>query len=411
MSKAALQQAKPLAARLLALCLLAWLLAAPAWAQVESEPVLPAPAQQEVWLLTYGPGTTYWQRFGHNAIWLREPDGLDHAFNFGFFDFDQAGFLGNFLRGRLQYFAAAVDVRDELAAYQREGRSIRAQRLNLSADEFLVLKAHLLHLTAPANRSYLYDYYLNNCSTQLRDTLDLALNGALAARFINEPARQNFRQHTRRSTQNSPLYYLGLELGLGRPVDAPIDRWAEMFLPAVLADSLMPLQRGGQALVSEDLLLSAGTVTAVPMQAGITWPLFAGVGLLLIFLLLGSMAMRRLPPALTLAGVFSWLFISGMLGLGLTFLWFFTDHAFSQHNANLLLCNPLWLLAFLPPLRRMVAVLMLLGLIAAVAMVAWPSGQYMDDMLVLVGPLNLIVALLLWQGLRPSVPNVSADNG
>ena len=57
------------------------------------------------------------------------------------------------------------------------------------------------------------------------------------------------------------------------------------------------------------------------------------------------------------------------------------------------------------------AVLMLLGLIAAVAMVAWPSGQYMDDMLVLVGPLNLIVALLLWQGLRPSVPSVSADNG
>ena len=27
----------------------------------------------EIWLVTYGPGEIYWERFGHNAIWLREP--------------------------------------------------------------------------------------------------------------------------------------------------------------------------------------------------------------------------------------------------------------------------------------------------------------------------------------------------
>ena len=27
----------------------------------------------EAWLVTFGPGQIYWERFGHNAIWLREP--------------------------------------------------------------------------------------------------------------------------------------------------------------------------------------------------------------------------------------------------------------------------------------------------------------------------------------------------
>ena len=56
----------------------------------------------EAWLITYGPGHIYWERFGHNAIWLREPaEGLDHTFMFGFFDFDQENFILKFVRGRV----------------------------------------------------------------------------------------------------------------------------------------------------------------------------------------------------------------------------------------------------------------------------------------------------------------------
>lgn len=79
MSKAVLQQASRFHWLLLALCLNAWLLAAPALAQEEYDELVPPPAQPEVWLLTYGPGSSYWQRFGHNAIWLREPGGLDRS--------------------------------------------------------------------------------------------------------------------------------------------------------------------------------------------------------------------------------------------------------------------------------------------------------------------------------------------
>ena len=85
--------------------------------------------ESDVWLVTYGPGEIYWQRFGHNAIWIRDPQrGLDHVFNFGFFDFAQQDFMLRFLRGRMLYFSAAQPARDEFAAYMDENRSIRAQR-------------------------------------------------------------------------------------------------------------------------------------------------------------------------------------------------------------------------------------------------------------------------------------------
>jgi hypothetical protein len=51
----------------------------PVSAADESAPVA------EIWLISYGPGEIYWQRYGHNAIWVRDADlGLDHVFNFGF---------------------------------------------------------------------------------------------------------------------------------------------------------------------------------------------------------------------------------------------------------------------------------------------------------------------------------------
>jgi hypothetical protein len=122
----------------------------------------------EVWLVTYGPGEIYWQRFGHNAIWIRDTGlGLDHVFNFGFFDFEQENFFLRFLQGRLLYFSAAQPAQREFSNYIDENRSIRAQRLKLSPEQSLRLVEYLVDEVQPENRDYLYDYYTNNCSTRV----------------------------------------------------------------------------------------------------------------------------------------------------------------------------------------------------------------------------------------------------
>jgi hypothetical protein len=193
----------------------------------------------QAYLVTYGPGAIYWERFGHNAIWLREPAlGLDHTFNFGFFDFEQENFLLRFVQGRMLYFAGAVPAQRERDFYREQGRTIRVQQLALDPAQYARLRDHLLHSVEEEHRDYRYDYYFDNCSTRLRDAIDLALEGAMRQQFEPQPGLQTLRGHTRRSTVRDYWYYLGLELGLGASIDQPITRWDEMFLPAMLADSL-----------------------------------------------------------------------------------------------------------------------------------------------------------------------------
>ena len=95
-------------------------------------PDLPANSA-EAWLVTFGAGDIYWERFGHNAIWLREPAAdLDHTFNFGYFDFEQEDFFLRFIRGRMLYFSIAQPAHREFEFYRQDNRSIRVQKLNLN---------------------------------------------------------------------------------------------------------------------------------------------------------------------------------------------------------------------------------------------------------------------------------------
>jgi hypothetical protein len=346
-------------------------------------------------LLTYGPGQIYWQRFGHNAIRLQEPGrGLDHAFNFGFFSFEQESFLLRFVQGRMLYFAAAIPTEREIAAYGAEGREIREQELVLTPEQYRRLRDHLLWHVQPANREYLYDYYLDNCSTRLRDALDLALGGILRQRYEAEPAEQNFRAHTRRATASDYWLQLGLQLGLGHPVDRPISRWEEAFLPAELAELVAETARGngGPALVSSDRVIVAGAPPA-PATAPALWPRYLAPALGLV--LLGWLTRRLAEGRLLEAFLQAWLLVAGSAGLLLVAL-LFTDHAVAYPNLNLLLLPPLAMLGLWPALRRPLAVLLMLGVAATTPFVIWPDYQYLRDVYAFTAPLMLGSAAWLW---------------
>lgn len=362
-----------------------------AQASAQAQPVAP-----EAWLVTYGPGEIYWQRFGHNAIWIRDPArGLDHAFNFGFFDFEQEHFFLRFLQGRMLYFSAAQPVREEFAAYIDENRSIRAQKLDLDAVQLTQLTRYLVREVQPENRDYLYDYYRNNCSTRVRDVLDMALDGAVSDRFQPVTAKQTWRDHTRRLTVGDFWLYLGLEIGLGAPVDRRIDRWEEMFIPEVLAEavSALEIERNGvtRPLVTEDTLLYRSTLAGPPDTPPMVWPRYLLAALAAVAL--AALLSRWLSTGALARG---WFGATGLLGAVLLFLWFGTDHAVAQLNLNLLVFSPLWLLlAFWRRGGRLplylVGTFSLLGLL----MFWLPPGQYTLDVLAAFLPLNLAAAWAL----------------
>ena len=59
------------------------------------------------------------------------------------------------------------------------GRSIEIQDLALSPEQARSLAAALAHNAQPDQMYYRYEPYRDNCSTRVRDALDLSLAGAL----------------------------------------------------------------------------------------------------------------------------------------------------------------------------------------------------------------------------------------
>lgn len=367
----------------------------------ESPAIPPVPADgREAWLVTFGPGEIYFERFGHNAIWLREPAaGLDHTFNFGYFDFEQEDFFLRFMRGRMLYFSIAQPADREFGLYRQQNRSIRAQKLKLTALQFEQLRDYLLDEIQPENRNYRYDYYLNNCSTRIRDALDIALDGALSARTGQIPAELNFRDHTRRLTQMQFWYYLGLQTGLGFPVDRPVTRWDEMFIPMVVADEIAAMSvatpGAGQPLVEVDTMFYTSSLLAPGVAPSDTWYRYLLLGLLLAgFAWLSG----KFMPQLWLGGLSrAWVLISTTMGLVLAALWLLTDHEASRDNANLLLLNPLLIIALVPKLQRLAAGILIGGNVLAFILLLLPRYQYNLDVMALVTPINFAVAIYLFK--------------
>jgi hypothetical protein len=177
----------------------------------------------------------------------------------------------------------------------------------------------------------------------------------------------------------------------------------------VLAESASAhtVTREGQTapLVLEDRLLVPGQVSLPPDEPGRTWPIYGSLGLLLVaaVALLGRFG----RPTAVAGVVYGGLLIAGTLGLGLAAAWAFTDHHDAFPNFNLLLLNPLGLLALMPSLRRVAGWLLMAGVGAACVAALWPGGQYLADTLALMAPIDLAAAAWLLRS-KPAPPALAA---
>jgi len=322
----------------------------PAYASVANAPG----ANLEIALVTYGPGEVYWERFGHDAIEVRDTaSGEALNFNYGLFDFNQKDFFLNFARGRMRYMMGADATELEAGDYRAQGRSITRQRLAFRPAQAAALRDFLLWNVQPRNASYPYDYYMDNCTTRVRDALDRALGGMLRAQLRARDGGQTYREQTVRLMSAQPAMMLALDLGLGPYADQPLNGWRESFLPAELQAALRSVQVPGadghqHPLVVDEQVLSPNRLQVPPQQApDLRLPLaLAGLAIALLLVL----ASFYWHPGYLIVGSL-YLLAAGLVGVTLLALWLLTTHHSAWANANLLLFNPLaWLL--LPSLWR-----------------------------------------------------------
>lgn len=390
----------------------------------------PAGERYRVYLLTMGQGSEVWELFGHNALLIRDAaSGQDLVWNWGLFDFGDVDFVPRFLQGTMRYTMGPAEFGAFLEAYRRAGRTVYANEVFLTQEEAGVLDEFVRWNYLPENRDYTYDYYRDNCSTRVRDALDMALGGMLRRAYQGRPTPHSYRWHSRRLVQGTTWVDQGLSFMVGTPGDRPVSEWEAMFLPLETMRLLEDFERldgtGGTRplLGPREVLHQADRpeVPAAPPTLSPAWILLGLAGAAL-FGALGAAARARPSARTGLRGAVSlWGMFSGVLGMLLVLAWF-TDHEFAQWNANLFYASPLGLAlaavsvlaVFLrhPEGADRIAARLAAGIAAGSVLMALVEatpwvGQGNGEVLAVAIPINVAVAWAL-QGSEPT-PRVAGS--
>ncbi len=369
----------------------------------------------KVALVTFGPGHLSWERFGHNAIIVDDPaTGSRTVYNYGVFDFQEQHFLLNFALGHMRYSLVAQPLDANLETYVAEGRSVTVQTLNLMPVQARELAAFLATNARPQNADYRYDYFVNNCSTKVRDALNRATGGAIERQLARRPTPNTYRFDAVRLISPDFWLALGMDMGLGRRADHPLSLWQESFVPMVLSRALRDVAvrdtNGDTApLVRAEELVLPGKLPPTPAApADLRLPFLAfGTGLSALLLWLADKRSSLHRASFTLLAVAWWL-ICGFMGLLLAGLWGLSAHWAAWDNENLLLLDPLCLILPMvwwraPRFASYLATLIAAGSLISLAIRELP-GFYQGNLpfIALTVPVHVILGVLAWRQRSPA---------
>jgi Domain of unknown function (DUF4105) len=294
-----------------------------------------------LYVLTILPGDDVYNQYGHTAIRVNDRrKGLDVTFNYGTFDFEAPGFLGNFIQGEMEYFLSFSSTRRAVQAATIQGRTVREQLLDVSREHRDAIYSALLRNAEPENSAYRYDFLFDNCATRPRDILSTALGSAVSW----DPAtslQQSFRQLLDPYHAASPEIDLGTDLVLGSRLDRKASAAEEAFLPlrfeAILAAATVEDQYGLRPLVlsSDTLLWSPRPEFPVP---AFPWP----TALTSLLLVVGLLTLKRASVVGTQVALFdsALLITLGAVGIVLLYMSTATSHVVTGANYNLLWALP-----------------------------------------------------------------------
>ncbi len=191
-------------------------------------------------VLTFGPGAVLFERWGHAAICLRyhDPRNQTVCFNYGVTNFQDGSALAwNFLRGTQRFWVDPAPFGIMFNIYQWEDRDVWRQTLPLTDAQARSIEDALWTGLDDDKRYYIYDHFFDNCSTRIRDLVDRATGGKLAAGG-DAPYPVTFRDLAIRGLADAPEIVVALDFVMGRQADDTPTAWQAMFLPDALRSEI-----------------------------------------------------------------------------------------------------------------------------------------------------------------------------
>lgn len=308
----------------------------------------------QISVITCGPwqGELY-SAFGHSAFRVHDPvHGIDEAYNYGVFDFDQPNFYLNFARGYLYYKLGVYDYKRFEYYYIYHNRYVHEQVLNLSVNQKQRLYDYLTWNALPENENYRYDYFYNNCATKMRDVVKEVFKDSILFDGSYIKTDYTIRELTDLYLTYQPWGDLGIDICLGLPMDKKAAAEEYMFLPDYVESSFAhaTIKDGCETKPLVAKLNSVYESTPETFSKGLFQPLNVFSVLFLIAMIISYRDLKR--QRVTQIFDITLFTVLGMIGLLLLFLWTATDHKAAAGNMNLLWALPTHLVAVIAFIRQ-----------------------------------------------------------
>ncbi|MEE9349755.1 MAG: DUF4105 domain-containing protein [Flavobacteriaceae bacterium] len=295
----------------------------------------------EISFITVAPGKNLFDTWGHSAIRVHDyKSRLDRVYNYGMFDFNAPNFYTNFMKGQLLYSLAAYPFSYFLKGYSNENREVTEQIINLTASEKQNYFNFLENNAKPKNKNYYYDFFDDNCSTKLRDVTSIILKDKV--NYHDELLEGNYthRQLIYQKLDNHPWSKFGIDIALSSIIDKKTTSKQFTFLPSYAFENFSNAQlTNNKPLIKQTKTLYKQRQDIVKKSFFTPMVVFTLLALFILFITYKDFKNNTRNKLLD----FSILFSTGIVGLVIVFLWFFTDHKTTANNYNVF-----W--AFLPNL-------------------------------------------------------------
>ena len=185
-------------------------------------------------LLTAAPGSEIYQLEGHSGLRFQSASS-DVVANWGLFDFNTPNFVYRFVKGETDYCVGLIPFIYFLLEYRHEGRRVTEQVLNLTHQQANELARLVTEAVRPENRTYRYNYVLDNCATRPISYIEQAVGDSIRFHTDSIAESATFRSEMKRFHKSYPWYQFGIDLALGSGIDQPISTRMACFAPVTLS--------------------------------------------------------------------------------------------------------------------------------------------------------------------------------
>ena len=292
----------------------------------------------EISILSIGEGSSLVDAFGHTAIRVKgdelEELGLknDIVFNFGVYDFNSPNFYSNFVKGRPEYKLGIQNYRKLIQYYIKQKRYIVEHQLDLDQNSTKIIIDLLVEKLN--NPYYIYDYFRDNCTTRIADIVIDKTNNKFKDNKLESETDLSYRNLIHGKINENSWGAVGIDLCLGAIIDKKINKRETFFLPENFMNYL-DLYEGKHIKknIIYDPKLEVSYHESFPSPLLINLILSSIIIAITIFNFKNNKWNKSLDTLIFL--------ISGLIGILIIYLWFFSNHFAGAQNFNFLWAFPL----------------------------------------------------------------------